>query len=204
MINKAKEFLGIGKTGKMALMEYYNRQCYPQVAANRKYKIQSSDEWCAMFTTVMAHKCGLGAEKFPYEVSVFYQREWAIKNNKYYTDVNKIKPNDLIVYDWNNNNTFDHVGIVVSLINGVLTVIEGNKGDTVAYRTVNVTSSQIDGYIAIDYNDKNYNKQPTMNDVDRIAILAMRTVLGRYGNGDDRRKALGADFAAVQRLINLL
>lgn len=202
MINKAKEFLGVGKTGKLALMDYYNRKCYPYVAANRKYKIQPNDEWCAMFTTVMANKCGLGAEKFPYEVSVFYQREWAKKHNKYYTDVNRIKPNDLIIYDWNNNGTFDHVGFVVSVKNGVLTVIEGNKGDTVAYRTVNVTSSQIDGYISIDYDDKNYNKTPTMSDVDRVAILALRTVTGVYGNGQQRRDALGDDFDAVQRLIN--
>lgn len=203
MINKSKEFLGVGKVGKLALMEYYNRKCYPYVAANRKYKIQPNDEWCAMFTTVMANKCGLGSEKFPYEVSVFYQRQWAKKNNKYYTDLGRLKPNDLIIYDWNNNGTYDHVGFVVSIKNGVITAIEGNKGDTVAYRTVNASSSQIDGFIAIDYDDKNYSSV-AMSDSDRIAILAMRTVLGKYGNGNDRRGALGLDFDAVQRLINLM
>lgn len=202
MINKAIEFLGIGKAGKLALMTYYNRNCYPYVAVNRKYKIQPNDEWCAMFTTVIANKCGLGAEKFPYEVSVFYQREWAKKHNKYYTDVKLIKPNDLVVYDWNNNNTYDHVGIVVKVANGLLTVIEGNKNDTVAYRTVSATSEQIDGFISIDYTGKNYAQSHTMPDVDRVAILALRTVIGVYGDGDARRAALGADYDAVQRLIN--
>ena len=201
MINKAKEYLGIGNTGKIALMDYYNRHCYPYVADNRKYKIQPNDEWCAMFTSVMANKCGLGSEQFPYEVSVFYQRKWAIEHKKYYTDVSKVKPNDLIIYDWKNNGTYDHVGIVVSVGGGFIKVIEGNKSNTVAYRTVSVESKEIDGFISIELNGKNYPSH-TMRESDRIAILAIRTVLGKYGNGLDRKANLGADYDEVQRLIN--
>lgn len=203
MINKAKEYLGIGDAGKYALMDYYNRNCYPYVDAARKYKIQKSDDWCAMFTTVIANQCGLGAEKFPYEVSVFYQAEWAKKRGLWFTDITKAKPNDLIIYDWKKGNRFNHVGFVVEVGRLSIKAIEGNKDKTVGYRTVNISSTMIKGFIRLDYDDKNYPQKP-MTETDRIAILAMRTVLGKYGNGNDRRDALGGDFNAVQRLINML
>lgn len=201
MIDKAKEFLGVGSIGLDRLMKYYNDFCYPYVDKERKYRIQPNDEWCAMFTSVIANKCGIGAEKFPYEVSVFYQRRWAMSHQKYYTDISKIKPNDLVIYDWKNNGTYDHVGFVVSVTGGVLTAIEGNKADTVAYRKIDVRSSQIDGFISIDYDAKNYPSN-LVNDVDRVAVLALRTVTGLYGNGDKRRNSLGVDYKAVQALIN--
>lgn len=196
MINKAKQYLGIGYDEKLKLMDYYNRKCYPYVASTRKYKIQPNDDWCAMFTTVMANMCGLGAERFPYEVSVWYQAEWAKKRGLWFTDYTKAKPNDLIVYDWKKGNRYNHVGFVVEVSRLSLKAIEGNKDKTVGYRTVNVNSSSIKGFIRVEYDDK------PVDENERIALQALRTISGRYGNGLERRKALGVDFDAVQALIN--
>lgn len=206
MINKAKEFIGIGVSGKLKLMDYYNKNCYPYIQPNRKYKIKPNDEWCAMFTSVIAHMCGLKPEKFPYEVSVFQQRKWAISKGLYYNDTSKIKPNDLIIYDWKNNNTYDHVGIVVGVQDGIVKVIEGNKNDTVGYRYVSINSAEVDGYISIHYDggsDNEVGELPLL-DGDRIAVKALRTVTGVYGNGIERKAKLGADYEQVQRLINLM
>lgn len=198
MINKAKEYIGIGHDGKVRLMEYYNRKCYPYVASDRKYKIQPSDDWCAMFTTVIANMSGLGAERFPYEVSVWYQCEWAKRKGLYFTDMSKAQPNDLIIYDWKKGNRYNHTGFIISNENGIIKTIEGNKDKTVAYRVVNASSSSVRGFIRIDY------KADVPRDSDHIALQALRTVLGRYGNGHERRNALGSDFKAVQDLINKL
>lgn len=191
------EYLGIGNDGKLKLMDYYNRKCYPQVAANRKYKIQPNDDWCAMFTTVIANMVGRGSERFPYEVSVWQQAEWAKKRGLWFTDVTKAKPNDLIVYDWGKTNRYNHVGFVVHVGRLSLQAIEGNKDRTVAYRTVNVTSSQIKGFIRT-----NYTAPPVVDECKRIAFLVVETMQGEHGNGQDRKDSLGIDYYAVMEIIN--
>lgn len=199
MINLAGKYLGIGRNGKLELMQYYNDFCYLQVAPKRKYKIQPNDDWCAMFTTVIAHMSGLNAHQFPFEVSVWWQCEIAKQRGLYFTDINKVKPNDLVVYDWKKGNHYNHVGFVVSVGNGMLRAIEGNKSDTVAYRNIKATSNLIRGFIRTNYTPDN----ASVNDYAlHIATLVIATLKGEYGNGDDRRKALGVDYDAVQRLIN--
>lgn len=141
MIDISKKYLGIGKNGKQELIDYYNQYCLPQVNPKRKYKMTPSDNWCAMFTTVIAHMKGLNVQQFPYEVSVWWQCEIAKERGLYFTDINQVKPNDLIVYDWKKGNRYNHVGFVVSVGNGMLRAIEGNKSDTVAYRNIKTTSS---------------------------------------------------------------
>lgn len=201
MINLAKQYLGIGKNAKLELMEYYNTNCYPQVNPKRKYKIQPNDDWCAMFTTVIAHKAGLNATQFPYEVSVWWQCEIAKQRGLYHTDVNKARPNDLIIYDWKKGNRYNHVGFVVSVGNGMLRAIEGNKSDTVAYRNIRANSPLIRGFISTNYNSNDVDL-PVMDYDLRIAMLAIAVLKGKLGNGNERRAKLGADYDAVQKLIN--
>ena len=203
MIKLAEKYLGIGYNGKLELMEYYNKYCYPQVDPKRKYKIQPNDDWCAMFTTVIAHMAGLDASQFPYEVSVWYQCEIAKKRGLYFTDVSKAKPNDLIVYDWHKGNRYNHVGFVVSVRNGMLRAIEGNKSKTVAYREIRTNSNLIRGFISTNYTPDELPVDLPVMDYDlRIAMLAIAVLKGKLGNGEERRLKLGADYLAVQRLIN--
>lgn len=199
MIRLAEKYLGIGRNDKLALMAYYNANCFPQVAPERRYKIQANDDWCAMFTTVIAHMAGLNAQQFPYEVSVWYQCEIAKQRGLYFTDVNKAKPNDLIIYDWKKGNRYNHVGFVVSVGNNMLRAIEGNKSNTVAYRQIRADSALIRGFISTNYP---VDDLPVV-DVDlRIAMLAIAVLKGKLGNGNERRAKLGADYDAVQKLIN--
>ena len=62
MIKEAEKYLNANRDEKNRLMDYYNNNCYPYVDAKRKYKIQRGDNWCAMFTTVVAHRSGLNSK----------------------------------------------------------------------------------------------------------------------------------------------
>ena len=53
---------------------------------------------------------------------------------------------DIIFFDWGNNGTIDHVGIVESVSGGTVNTIEGNSGDKVARRSYSIGSSNIYGY----------------------------------------------------------
>ena len=53
---------------------------------------------------------------------------------------------DIIFFDWGNNGTIDHVGIVERVSGGTVHTIEGNSGDKVARRSYSIGSSNIYGY----------------------------------------------------------
>ena len=53
---------------------------------------------------------------------------------------------DIIFFDWGNDGTIDHVGIVESVSGGTVNTIEGNSGDKVARRSYRIGSSNIYGY----------------------------------------------------------
>lgn len=149
MIDLSRKYLFANKEVKLKLMGYYNEFCFPLVKKERRYRIQPSDNWCAMFTSVMAHKVGLGVNVFPYEVSVMEQVKIAKERGIFTTDREEITPNDLIIFDWNRDGWADHVGIVVKIGAGLVTSIEGNINGTVNYRTVSSDSKAIYGFIKV-------------------------------------------------------
>lgn len=200
MIKEAIKYLGADTQEKYRLMDYYNNNCYPLVDPKRRYKIQRGDNWCAMFTTVIAHRCGLMPSQFPYEVSVMQQLKWARDNGRFFTNFEDAKEGDLILYNWKSNGHCDHVGIVVRFELGKLLVIEGNKTDTVGYRRADPHSSQVFGYVRID--GVGVAGGAKVGEVERIEALAKGVMRGRYGVGGDRRKLLGGDYEAVQAWIN--
>ena len=54
---------------------------------------------------------------------------------------------DIIFFDWDNDNSADHVGIVEKMENGTVYTIEGNtSGDTCKANSHNVNSDAILGY----------------------------------------------------------
>lgn len=54
---------------------------------------------------------------------------------------------DIIFFDWDNNNTADHVGIVKKTNNGIIYTIEGNSdGDMCKENSYDINSSMILGY----------------------------------------------------------
>jgi len=189
MINTALKYLGLNVQGKIALMDYYNSKIYPLIAPQRKYKIKPNDNWCAMFVSVIAHKCGVS--NFPYEVSVYFMTQLAKKAGNFTNDIKEVKSGDLIVYSWKNNGTLDHVGIVTEITPNLIKVVEGNYNRTVGIRSVNYPNKYVYGFIKV-------NHKGTM-DIEQLARDAIR---GVYGVGEERKKALGSKYGAVQKRIN--
>ena len=190
MINTARQYLGINEFQKKQLMDYYNSKVYPLIDNDRKYKIQPNDNWCAMFCSVIAHKIGRTKDNFPFEVSVFYMTRNAKRMGIFTTDLNKAQVNDLVVYDWKADGTLNHVGILQEIGTDYIKVLEGNYSNTVKVRTVKMPSSEVYGYIKLNIG----------NDAD-IEQLARDVIKGLYGNGDDRRKALGQYYDRVQERV---
>lgn len=149
IIDKATEYCFLDSAGLQELMEYYNVNCFPLVKPSRRYRIQKGDNWCAMFTSVIAHKMGLGVESFPYEVGVMEQVKIAKERGIFTTDWREISKGDLIIYDWKRNGWADHVGFVDKIDRDLITTIEGNYHSTVRSRTLSTNSKAIMGFIKL-------------------------------------------------------
>ena len=124
----------------------------------RGYTAKYSDEWCAIFITALAVKCG-ATDIIPKECSCTKMIELAkAKGIWVETDNYKASPADLILYDWQDNSgtkdnvgAVEHIGIIEKVEGNTFTVIEGNKGEAVARRTVAVDGKYIRGFIVPKY-----------------------------------------------------
>ena len=190
MINTARQYIGINEFQKKQLMDYYNSNIYPLIDNDRKYKIKPNDNWCAMFCSVIAHKIGRAKDNFPFEVSVYYMTRNAKRMGIFTTDLNKAQVNDLVVYDWKVDGTLNHVGILQEIGTDYIKVLEGNYSNTVKVRTVKMPNSEVYGYIKLNIG----------NDAD-IEQLARNVINGLYGNGEERKKALGQYYNQVQERV---
>lgn len=110
----------------------------------RGYAVTYTDAWCATFVSAVAIKCGL-TDIIPTEcgcgqmIQLFQKLgEW-IENDAYVPS-----PADIIFYDWQDSGSSDntgwpdHVGIVETVSGSTITVIEGNKSNSVGRRTLQV------------------------------------------------------------------
>lgn len=167
----------------------YNNGVYP---LPRGYRVTYNDSWCATFVSYVLLKCG--AVNAPYECSVYYMKQLALANKQVYKTP---RINDIIVYDWKNNGTLDHVGIVYAIYKDTLTIIEGNKSKQVGIRTINKNSNEIDCYIRVSQ----------LVTSDKLETVAKDVINGKYGNGTERKaklESLGYNYKEVQNIVNSL
>ena len=136
-----------------AIIDTYNAA--PPLA--RGYKMNYTDAWCACFVSVVAIKAGL-LSIMPKEVScekmiALYKALGRWEENDAFTP----QAGDVIFYDWqdsgagDNTGASDHVGLVVSVANGMIRVIEGNMSNAVGYRNIAVNGKTIRGFGLPDY-----------------------------------------------------
>lgn len=123
------------------------------------YAVTYTDNWCATFGSAVAIQCGL-TDIIPTEcgcqrqIGLFQELgRWEERDD--YLPL----PGDYIFYAWgespfgDNTGWADHVGIVVGTSGPFIRVIEGNKDDSVAYRTILVGDPRIRGFGLPDYED---------------------------------------------------
>ena len=123
----------------------------------RGYAVKYTDEWCATFVSAVFISACL-TDIAPTECSCQQMIE-AYKNIGRWqeNDSHTPAPGDVIMYDWqdsgsgDNTGWADHTGIVTRVSGRTITVIEGNKSGSVAYRTMTVGGKYIRGYCLPDY-----------------------------------------------------
>ena len=182
----------------------------------RGYKVKYTDAWCATAASAAAIVAGL-TDIIPTECGCAAMIQ-LFKNMGRWQENDAYKPQagDYIFYDWDdsgvgdNTGNPDHVGVVVSVTGSTIRVIEGNKNNAVGYRDIAVNGKNIRGYGIPNYASKVTQGSTTStsafgkNTVDEIA---REVILGKWGNGNDRKKKLeaaGYDYAAVQQKVNAL
>ena len=165
-----------------AIIDLYNTQ-HP---LPRGYAVQYDDEWCATTVTaagiqaglhdIILGECGCG------KMIELYRAAGRWEEN----DAYRPEPGDIIMYDWqdtgkgDNTGGADHVGIVEKVVGNTITIIEGNKGEAVARRTLAVNGRYIRGFCLPDYASKAEEDdmdQEKFNQMFRAAMAAYRKEL---------------------------
>ena len=152
-------------------------------------------EWCACFISWLAKKLDI-TNIIPVDMSCNSQIAKFKNLGVWHTDKN-IQSGDILYYDWDrlgDSRPADHVGIVIKNTNGILTVIEGNKGnypnDRVGKREIGCNSSLIFGYarpkyrsddVSISFPTIRKNDTGTAVKVLQLALVAYEYNIGKYG-----------------------
>ncbi|MBE7092502.1 MAG: DUF2272 domain-containing protein [Clostridiales bacterium] len=131
----------------------------------RGYKVKYTDSWCAAFVSAVAIKCGV-TDIIPLECSCGKMIEKAQKMGIWVEDdAYTPKVADIILYHWKDSGIGDnkswpnHVGIVESVTNNTIKVIEGNLNNAVGYRNIKVNGKTIRGYICPKYKEEQKAEQ---------------------------------------------
>lgn len=143
IIETAKSYLGTreGSQNHKEIINLYNRARYSDA-----HQMTMQDPWCCAFVVAVFEQCGM-RDIIPCYAACDQMISVFTKWGRYFSrSVRCVKPGDIIFYDWTGNLSSDHVGIVVQNRFGDLSVIEGNKSDSVAYRNISINSPQILGF----------------------------------------------------------
>lgn len=126
----------------------------------RGYTVKYTDAWCSTFASAVAIKAGL-TDIIPTECGCESHIQLFKKLGRWQeSDAYTPAAGDYIFYDWDDSGSgddtgaADHVGIVTAVSGTTITVIEGNKGNAVSYRTMKVNGKYIRGYGIPDYAGK--------------------------------------------------
>lgn len=216
VVNVMRGWLGYSeKNGKFrSIIDLYNTQR----PLPRGYAVQYTDEWCATTVTAAGIQAGLHdiilGECSCSRMIALYQAVGRWMEN----DAYRPQPGDIIMYDWDdtgageNKGAPEHVGIVAEVNGNTLTIIEGNKGQAVATRTMTVNGRYIRGYCLPDYaskaesEDDNMTYYKTINDVPNdyrpsVQKLITKGVLKGYGNGEIN---VSEDFCRTMTVLDRL
>ena len=150
IIDKLNSWLGCheGDAVHKHIIDTYNAQKpLPQ-----GYKVKYTDAWCATTVSAAFIECGY-TPIFVTECSCNRMITLCQKKNLWMeNDAYVPHMGDVIFYDWQDSGigddigTSEHVGVVEKVVNGIITVIEGNKSDGVGKRTIAVNGRYIRGY----------------------------------------------------------
>ena len=140
-ISVAERFHGVreGTPQHSIILALYNSS-----KPSGEYTMGPNDPWCAAFVGAVSGASGL--EKIV-PVSAHCGRLEVALNAAGAKEVSIPNRGDIALFDWNGDGKYDdHVGIVTKIENGVITTIEGNRNDMVAYRQFSPNSTPVRFY----------------------------------------------------------
>ena len=210
-IDYLKRYIGIkeGSNEHKAILKVFNdsKLC-------KRYTMSVYDSWCAASASAAFIASGL-TSIFPCVECSCTSMIKKAKNAGIWVENDAYVPSkgDVILYSWKDSGKGDctlnpdHVGIVVSVTNRAIKVIEGNKKgpngyDTVSYRELAVNCKYIRGFIV-----PKYPTNTTKPSKKSIETIAKEVLAGKWGNGEERKKKLtaaGYDYAVVQKRVTAL
>ena len=184
IIETAKSYLGTteGSAKHKEIIDLYNKARYSDA-----YQMTMQDPWCCAFVVAVFEKCGM-ADIIPGYAACDQMISIFTKWGRYYSrSVRSVRPGDIIFYNWNGDLSADHVGIVVQNRFGELSVIEGNKSDTVAYRSIGSMDSCVLGYGVPNYDASDGTSgesriDSTSEDMDALYIKTLPVL--KYGKNN--------------------
>ncbi|MGX7112115.1 N-acetylmuramoyl-L-alanine amidase [Gemella cuniculi] len=127
VLDIARDYLGVksGSNEHRKIIDAYNSINPKPVGYTAKY----SDDWCDIFITTVFQQAGL-SNLIGRECGV--QRHINILQQKGIWQGKSLpKQGDIVTFDWDGGGWADHIGIVESVNNGMITTIEGNSADYV-------------------------------------------------------------------------
>lgn len=208
VVTLAKHYLGCNESdgSHKKIIDLYNS--HKPLA--RGYAVKYKDAWCATYGSAIAIALGY-TDIIPTECSCNKQIAlWKMLGRWQEDDAYVPSAGDYIYYDWDDNGSgncvgdAEHVGIVVSVCNNKITVIEGNKDDSVATRVLNVNGRYIRGYGLPNYASKAKTLGVAVLTVEEVA---KQVIAGKWGNGVDRKSKLedaGYSYSEVQVAVNAI
>lgn len=111
------------------------------------YGFSGRVEWCACFVSWCADQCGyIDSGVIPRFSLCSDGVDWFSARGQFQDGSYVPAAGDIIFFDWGNDGTIDHVGIVESVSGGTVNTIEGNSGDICARRSYSIGSASIYGY----------------------------------------------------------
>ena len=180
IIEVARSYLGTteGSAKHKEIIDLYNKARYSDA-----YQMTMNDPWCCAFVVAVFEKCGM-ADIIPGYAACDQMISIFTKWGRYYSrSVRSVRPGDIIFYNWNGDLSSDHVGIVVQNRFGELSVIEGNKSDTVAYRSIGSMDSCVLGYGVPNYEATSESRiDSTSYDLDKEYIRTLPLL--QYGKNN--------------------
>lgn len=180
IIETARSYLGTteGSAKHKEIIDLYNKARYSDA-----YQMTMNDPWCCAFVVAVFEKCGM-ADIIPGYAACDQMISIFTKWGRYYSrSVRSVRPGDIIFYNWNGDLSADHVGIVVQNRFGELSVIEGNKSDTVGYRSIGSMDSCVLGYGVPNYEATSESRiDSTSYDLDKEYIRTLPLL--QYGKNN--------------------
>lgn len=212
ILEVAQSYIGtmVGSEKHKRLLTIYN-----QVPLPRGYKVTEQDDWCAIFVSAVSIEAGCG-ELIPKECSCQKMLDLFNKIGRYKKVALDYKPTpgDIIFYSNRKSGYSNHIGIVKSIENKTITVIEGNTKSRVDCRFIPYDFDYIVGYGVPAYIDNINDFTDNSVELNKIAdhykhhaVVVDEVRHGNWGHGETRKKLLreaGYNPIIVQALVNLL